>query len=257
MSERLHDKVALITGGGSGIGRASCVLFAREGARVVVADLDEAAAQETAALIERQDGQALAVRCDVTSSTDIRAAIHTTVERYGRLNILFNNAGRHLPKDAEATSEEEWDAILATNLRSVFLTVKYAAGELKRTRGAIVNMASMVALLGQASSVAYSASKGGIVALTKSLALDYASYGVRVNCLCPSAVATPLLVRWIEEQADPAATRAAVDRLHPLGWTAAPEEIAAAALFLVSDEAAFITGIALPVDGGSGLGYRA
>jgi NAD(P)-dependent dehydrogenase (short-subunit alcohol dehydrogenase family) len=257
MSERLRDKVALIMGGGSGIGRASCVLFAREGARVVVADLNEAAAQETAAIIERQDGQALAVRCDVTISTDIRAAIRATVERYGQLDILFNNAGRHLPKDAEATSEEEWDAILATNLRSVFLAVKYAAGELKRTRGVIVNMASMVALLGQANSVAYSASKGGIVALTKSLALDYASYGVRVNCLCPAGVVTPMLEQWIEEQADPVATRAAVDRIHPLGWTARPEEIATAALFLASDEAAFITGIALPVEGGSGLGYRA
>jgi NAD(P)-dependent dehydrogenase (short-subunit alcohol dehydrogenase family) len=193
----------------------------------------------------------------VIVSTDIHAMVRATVESFGRLNILFNNAGRHLPKDAEATSEEEWDAILTTNLRSVFLAVKYAAGELKRTRGVIVNMASMVALLGQANSVAYSASKGGIVALTKSLALDFAPYGVRVNCLCPAGVATPLLERWIEEQADPAATRAAVDRIHPLGWTAGPEEIAAAALFLASDDASFITGIALPVEGGSGLGYRA
>jgi NAD(P)-dependent dehydrogenase (short-subunit alcohol dehydrogenase family) len=120
----------------------------------------------------------------------------------------------------------------------------------------IINMASMVALLGQANSVAYTASKGGIVALTKSLALDYAPYGVRVNCICPAGVATPLLERWIEEQADPAATRAALDRIHPLGWTAQPEEIAAAALFLASDEASFITGVALPVEGGAGLGYR-
>jgi NAD(P)-dependent dehydrogenase (short-subunit alcohol dehydrogenase family) len=256
MEERLREKVAIITGGGSGMGRAACLLFAREGARVVAADLNEAGARETVASIGREGGTALAVGCDVSRAADVRALLQSTLKSYGQLDILFNNAGRHLPKDVEATSEDEWDDLLATNLRSVFLTVKYAAAELKRRRGVIINMASMVALLGQANAAAYAASKGGIVALTKSLALDYAPYGVRVNCICPAGVATPLLERWIEEQADPQATRAALDRIHPLGWTARPEEIAAAALFLASEEASFITGVALPVEGGAALGYR-
>jgi NAD(P)-dependent dehydrogenase (short-subunit alcohol dehydrogenase family) len=155
MSARLGGKVAIITGGGSGMGRAACVLFARAGARVVAADLNEAGVRETVASIKHEGGESLAVGCDVSRAADVRGLVQATLEAYGRLDILFNNAGRHLPKDAEATSEEEWDSLLATNLRSMFLTVKYAAAELKRTRGVIINMASMVALLGQANSAAY------------------------------------------------------------------------------------------------------
>lgn len=254
---RLEQKVAVITGAAHGIGRASALLFAREGAQVVVADRDEAAGQEVATAIRDAGGEAILVRTDVSRSPEVRHMLRVAQQEYGRLDVLFNVAGVHLPKDAESTSEEEWERILTTNLTSVFLTVKYAAPELKRSRGVIINMASMVGLVGQADSVAYSASKGGIIAVTKSLALDYAPHGVRVNCICPAGVATPLLERWIAEQADPPRVRAALDRIHPLGWTARPEEIAAVALFLASPEASFITGAALPVDGGATLGYRA
>lgn len=254
---RLDQKVAVITGAAHGIGRASALLFAREGARVVVVDRDEMAGQEVTAAIRDAGGAAILARTDVSRSPEVRYMLRLAQQEYGRLDILFNVAGVHLPKNAESTSEEDWDRVLTTNLRSVFLTVKYAAPELKRTRGVIINMASMVGLVGQADSAAYSASKGGIVALTKSLALDYAPHGVRVNCICPAGVATPLLERWIAEQADPPGVRATLDRIHPLGWTAQPEEIAAVALFLASPEASFITGAALPVDGGATLGYRA
>ncbi len=253
---RLDQKVAVITGAAHGIGHASALLFAREGARLVVADRDEAAGQDVAATIRGAGGEALFVRTDVSRSPEVRHMLQITQQEYGRLDVLFNVAGVHLPKDAESTSEEDWERILTTNLTSVFLAIKYAAPELKRTRGVIINMASMVGLVGQPASVAYAASKGGIVALTKSLALDYAPHGVRVNCICPAGVATPLLERWIEQQADPQQVRAALDRVHPLGWTAQPEEIAAA-LFLASAEASFITGVALPVEGGATLGYRA
>lgn len=253
----LDQKVAIITGAAHGIGHASALLFARHGARVVATDLDVVAGERVPVEIQDMGGEAVFVGADVSRAADVQRLLRSALDAYGRADILFNVAGVHLPKDAESTSEEEWDYILATNVKSVFLTVKYAVAHLKKTRGAIINMASMVGLVGQRNSAAYSASKGAIVALTKSLALDYAPYGVRVNCICPAGVATPLLERWIEGQADPQQVRTELDRIHPLGWTAQPEEIAAAALFLASSDASFVTGVALPVDGGAGLGYRA
>ncbi|WJH33531.1 SDR family oxidoreductase [Paenibacillus sp. CC-CFT747] len=156
---------------------------------------------------------------------------------------MFNNAASILPKPLEDVEEEEWDRLVAINLKSIYLATKYSIPELRKTRGAIVNMASLNGLVGQLQNASYAATKGGIVALTKSLALDYAKDGVRVNCLCPAGVMTPLLESWIEQQEDPDAVRKSLDNMHPLGRTALPEEIAQAALFLASEKASFITGL--------------
>jgi NAD(P)-dependent dehydrogenase (short-subunit alcohol dehydrogenase family) len=177
------------------------------------------------------------------------------VTREGHLDIVLNNAGTHIPKGAEALSEDEWDFLLTLNLKSAFLTTKYALPALRTSRGVIINMSSLVGLVGQANSVAYCASKGGLIAMTKALALDHAGDGIRVNCVLPAGVRTPLLQNWIDQQPDPAATQRQVDGWHPLGWTASPEEIGRAALFLASADASFVTGVALPVDGGTSLGY--
>jgi NAD(P)-dependent dehydrogenase (short-subunit alcohol dehydrogenase family) len=185
----------------------------------------------------------------------VEALIASVVESFGRLDVLINNAGYHISKDVEHTSEQEWDYILATNLKSVFLCSKYAIPHLKKTRGTIVNMSSMVGLVGQSNAAAYSASKGGIVALSKGMAIDLAGDGIRVNCICPGWVQTPLVEDWFAQQADPSAARKYIFGMHPVGRISTVEEIGRVALFLCSEEASFITGVALPVDGGVTLGY--
>jgi NAD(P)-dependent dehydrogenase (short-subunit alcohol dehydrogenase family) len=252
---RLDGKVAFITGAAKGIGEGCARVFAAEGAAVVVADIDAEGGARVAAAIGEDGGRARYQYTDVTRASSIREAIEAAVAREGRLDILLNNAGTHIPKGAEALSEDEWDFLLTVNLKSAFLTTKYALPALKASRGVIINMASLVGLVGQANAVAYCASKGGLIAMTKALALDHAGDGIRVNCILPAGVRTPLLQRWIDQQPDPAATQREVDAWHPLGWTASPEEMGRAALFLASADASFVTGVALPVDGGTSLGY--
>lgn len=252
---RLEGKVAFITGAAKGIGAGCARVFASEGACVVIADIDEAGGERIAAEIAGAGGRAWYRHTDVTRAGSIRESIEATLARHGHLDILLNNAGTHIPKGAEALSEDEWDFLLALNLKSAFLTTKYALPALRASRGTIINMSSLVGLLGQANSVAYCASKGGLIALTKALALDHAADGIRVNCILPAGVKTPLLQQWIDQQPDPAATQRQVDGWHPLGWTASAEEIGRAALFLASADASFVTGVALPVDGGTSLGY--
>jgi NAD(P)-dependent dehydrogenase (short-subunit alcohol dehydrogenase family) len=255
MMGRLDGKVALITGAGKGIGEGCARVFAAEGAVVVIADIDAENGARVAAAIGEGGGRAIYQHTDVTRAASIREAIETTVTREGHLDILLNNAGTHIPKGAEALSEDEWDFLLTLNLKSAFLTTKYALPALRASRGVIINMSSLVGLVGQANSVAYCASKGGLIAMTKALALDHAGDGIRVNCILPAGVRTPLLQHWLDQQPDPAATQREVDGWHPLGWTASPEEIGRAALFLASADASFVTGVALPVDGGTSLGY--
>lgn len=252
---RLEGKVAFITGAAKGIGAGCARVFAAEGAAVVIADIDEAGGEQVAAEIASAGGSAWYRHTDVLRADSIRESIEATLARHGHLDILLNNAGTHIPKGAEALSEDEWDFLLTLNLKSAFLTTKYALPALKASRGTIINMSSLVGLLGQANSVAYCASKGGLIALTRALALDHAADGIRVNCILPAGVKTPLLQQWIDQQPDPAATQREVDGWHPLGWTASPEEIGRAALFLASADASFVTGVALPVDGGTSLGY--
>jgi len=247
---RLTSKVALITGAASGIGRAAALLFAREGARVVVADVQDAAGERTVAAIADGGGEALFVHADVSRSEDARAMVDAATRRFGRLDIVFNNAGvgRHIP--FEELTEMEWDRIVGINLRGVFLGCRYGVPALKQAGGgAILNTASQSGLQGHPNNEAYCAAKAGVINFTRSLAKDLARHNIRVNAICPGGTDTPILRGYVPagESADYVARMVAPHT--PFGRLARPEEIAAAALFLVSDEASFISGVALPVDG--------
>jgi NAD(P)-dependent dehydrogenase (short-subunit alcohol dehydrogenase family) len=247
---RLRDKVALITGAASGIGRASALRFASEGARVVVADLQDALGEDTAATIRAAGGEASFVHADVSRAEDAQGMVDAAVARFGRLDILFNNAGvgKHIPFDA--LTEAEWDRIVDINLRGVFLGCRYGVPALRRAGGGVIlNTASQSGLQGHPNNQAYCAAKAGVINFTRSLARDLARYNIRVNAICPGGTDTPILRGYIPagESADYVARMVAPHT--PFGRLARPEEIAAAALFLVSDEASFISGVALPVDG--------
>ncbi|MBD2871404.1 SDR family NAD(P)-dependent oxidoreductase [Paenibacillus arenilitoris] len=258
---RFKEKVVVVTGGGSGIGETSARLFAAEGASVVIADRNgedgDRVAAELNAAGPGPNGwpRAIAVRTDVSRERDAAALIERTRHTFGRLDVLFNNAAVIHPKPLEETGEPDFDRVLAVNLKGVYLMIKHALPLLRLSKGAIVNMASLNGLVGQRNNPVYAASKGGIIAMSKSLALDYAPDGVRVNCVCPAGVMTPLLEAWTRGQPDPAATVQALNDMHPLGRPAASEEVAQAVLFLASEQAAFVTGVALPVEGGASLGY--
>ncbi|MFF2089822.1 SDR family NAD(P)-dependent oxidoreductase [Paenibacillus sp. NPDC058174] len=253
----VEGKVCLITGGGSGIGEVTALRFAEEGAIVVIADIDSAEGQRVAEAIKMAYGETAAVAfpADVSSESDVRRLIEAIASQYGRLDVLVNNAATILPKLIEDVEEREWSKVIDVNLKSVFLLTKHSLPLLKQSKGSIVNMASLNGLVGQKQNAVYASTKGAIVAMTKSLALDYAPDGVRVNCICPAGVSTPLLEKWTEEQDDPARTRVMLDDMHPLGRPAKPHEIADAALFFASRLSQFVTGVALPVDGGASLGY--
>jgi NAD(P)-dependent dehydrogenase (short-subunit alcohol dehydrogenase family) len=247
---RLQDKVALITGAASGIGRAAAVLFAREGARVAIADVQDEVGQATSNAITGGGREALFIHADVSRSADVRAMVEATVAHFGRLDILFNNAGvgKHIPFDQ--LTEDEWDRIVDINLRGVFLGCRYGVPALQRAGGgAILNTASQSGLQGQTNNQAYCAAKAGVINFTRSLAKDLARHNIRVNAICPGGTDTPLLRGYVPpgEAADYVARMVAPRT--PFGRLARPEEIAAAALFLVSDEASFISGVALPIDG--------
>jgi NAD(P)-dependent dehydrogenase (short-subunit alcohol dehydrogenase family) len=245
--KRFEGRAVLVTGGGAGIGRAACLLFAREGARVAVVDRDAAAARETAELC----GGAAALAADVAVPSEVDAAAAAVERGLGRVDVLFNCAGVELSRTAHETTPEEWDRVFAVNLRGMFLVCRAVLpGMISRGSGAIVNVSSISGLLGWPASAAYCASKGGVIQLTRQMAVDYAPHGVRVNCICPGTTETPMIGRLFALEPDPAAARARVAGMHPLGRFARPQEIAEAALFLASDEASFITGAALPVDGG-------
>lgn len=252
MTMRLSGKVALITGAGSGIGKAMALLFAREGATVVVADKMGDAAEETAGQIRAAGGEAIASHTDVTDSGQVQEMMGRTVSTYGGLDILINNAGIGcVPKTIIDLTEEEWDRIIAGDLTSVFLGCKYAIPEMIRQGGgAIINMSSISGLVGQRLRMggAYNAAKGGVQLLTKSLALDFAQYNIRVNAICPAWIGTKMTQEYIDELSP--TERDAVIGLHPLGRIGTPEDVAQAALFLASDEAAWVTGASFVVDGG-------
>lgn len=248
---RLAGKTALITGAGAGIGRATARLFAAEGASVVVVDINAATGQETADLIEKAGGSAVFVRADVSNPADIRGMFAATKAAFGKLNILFNNAGIVKQGRVEDSTEEDWDAQIATTLTSVFLGCKYSIPLLREQGGGvIVNMASVAGIMGLANRAVYSAAKGGVAALTRAVALDYAPERIRCVYLAPATIETPSLIGRIETSPDPAAARKAFEARQPIGRLGTPEDVAYAALYLASDEAGFLTGCGLNVDGG-------
>lgn len=251
MSERLAGKVAIVTGAATGIGKQGAILFAKEGARVVVADLDEEGGRQTVEAIRGEGGSAIFARTDVTDPTQVDELMQTAKTTYGRIDVLYNNAAVNLYGKLTDTSVENWDRVMAVNVKSVFLCCKAAIPIMKETGGgAIINTASAAAIVGLRNLAVYTASKGAVLQLTKNLALDYAADHIRVNALCPGVTATEMTLKMIETSADPAATRARYDHGRPLERMAEPVEIARAALFLAGDESSFMTGAHLVVDGG-------
>jgi NAD(P)-dependent dehydrogenase (short-subunit alcohol dehydrogenase family) len=242
-------KVAFVTGAASGIGRATALAFAREGASVVVADASEPGSQEAARMIKEGGGRALAIRCDVSQAEDVKAALDKTVETFGRLDYAFNNAGVEQPvMPAADLTEEEWDRIVDIDLRGVFLCMKHEIPlMLKQGGGAIVNTSSGAGVKGIAGQAAYCAAKYGVVGLSKAAALDYAKSNIRVNEVCPGIIETPMMDRFSGGTPE---RRERVIAQEPVGRMGRPEEIAAAVLWLCSDATAFVVGHALVVDGG-------
>jgi NAD(P)-dependent dehydrogenase (short-subunit alcohol dehydrogenase family) len=252
---RLAGKTALITGGGTGIGRACALLFAREGARVAVAGRSAEPLRAVVAEIERAGGQALAVTCDVTQAQQVERAVRATVERFGALNVVVNNAGVLTLGSVEQTPESEWARVLGVNLTGTFLVSRAALPELRKAGGgSIVNIGSLYGLIGLKNRAAYAASKGGVAQLTRSMALDHAHEGIRVNCVCPAIVETEMIQQVFASQPDPAALRRQRIEQIPLGRMGRPEDVAQLALFLASDESSWMTGVALPLDGGLSAG---
>ncbi len=244
---RLKDKVAIITGAASGIGKATAKLFAEHGAKVVVADIDKDGGSQTVTQIQNGGNEAIFVETDVTLKVDTEKMVAQTVETYGKLDILFNNAGIAMRLPVAELPEEDWHRCLDVNLTGVFLCAKAAIpAMLKNGCGSIINMSSIYGVVGADVRAAYVASKGGVTNLTRGMALDYAENNIRVNCICPGFVETPLVAGVIKT---PEEYQALADK-HPMRRLGQPEEIAYGALYLASDESAFVTGIALPIDGG-------
>lgn len=252
---RLKDRVALITGGSSGIGRESAALFASEGASVVVVDLDDAGGRETVGGVESSGGKAAYVHADVSKAADCKSMVDFAERTFGKLNVLFNNAGILDPKDDDAvkTEEDVWERTIAINLKGVFLGCKYGIPALRRSGGGVViNTASFVALLGAATpQIAYTASKGGVLALSRELAIVHARERIRVVALCPGPLRTELLMRYLDTEEK--RNRRLVHI--PMGRFGEAKEMARAALFLASDESSYLTGSAFVVDGGITSAY--
>ena len=244
---RLKGKVAIITGAGSGIGEATALTFAKEGARVIVVDVVDSLGNDTAEQIRAAGGDAIYVHADVTSSDEIQSMVNTTISNFGKLDVLFNNAGIAMRLAVDDLPEEDWDRCIDINLKGAYLGSKYAIpAMLSNGGGSIINTASIYGIVGGPNRAAYVASKGGIVNLTRGMALDYADSNIRVNCICPGYTDTPIIQNIVQT---PDKYQALVDQ-HPMGRLAKASDIAYGALYLASDESAFVTGIALPIDGG-------
>jgi len=247
----LKNKVTIITGAGSGIGRATALLFAKKGAKVVVTDIDRKGGEETARMISGSGGEVIFVEANVSKASDVEKMVKTVVGKYRRIDVLFNNAGVELPKNVVATTEEELHRIINTNLIGEFLCLKFVIPHMiEQGGGSIINMGSVGGYVGYPDSAAYTASKGGVISLTRSTALDFAQHKIRVNCICPSIVLTPLVEGYISGSKEPEKVRETFMTMQPIGRIAEAEEVAKVVLFLASEEASYITGAIIPIDGG-------
>lgn len=257
---RLKDKVSIITGAASGIGKATALVFGREGAKVLCADVNDEGAEATAAQIVDTGGEAASMRVDVAQEPDVQSMIAETVSRWGRVDVLYNNAGIGFGMPVTQVPLDQWDRLMDINLKGVFLGCKHAIPVMLKTGGgAIVNTASDAGLIGTPMLSVYCASKGGVVLLTKSLAVEWAAQGIRVNCVCPGVIRTPILDPFIAQAQQlqgmaPEDVWRRMAAAHPMNRVGEPEEVGKAVAFLASDEASFITGVALSVDGGFAAG---
>jgi len=248
---RFEGKVVIVTGAGSGIGKAAATLFAGEGGMVALLDLDSKGVEETSNAITHQGGDALPLVCDVIDEQGVSNAVEQILQHYNRIDVLCNNAGIELSKPLVQTEGHEWDRVLAVNLKGMFLLSKHVLPHMISSGGgAVVNTSSISGLLGWPDSSAYCASKGGVIQLTREMAVEYGPQHIRVNCICPGTTVTPMTDRLLGLEEDPEGTALSIRAMHPLGRFAQPEEIARAMLFLASEEASFVTGAVLPVDGG-------
>ncbi len=250
------DRVVLVTGAAKGIGLGCVEEIAREGAHVILSDIDVVEGERQSAALRQLDLSVQFELLDVTDWQNIRSVIDGISVRHGRLDALINNAGHHNGKGLRTCSLEEWDSLIDLNLKSVFLCCKAAVDLIELHAGCIVNISSCVGLRGQDQAAAYAASKAGMIGMTRSLALELAPHGVRVNCVCPSNVDTPLMKTWIATQSDPAAVRRHVEEAQPLGRLASQREIGSVVAFLAGDRSSFLTGEVIVADGGATLGYR-
>jgi len=248
---RLREKVAIITGAGSGIGRTTALLFSEEGAKVVVVDIDKARGQDTVDIITRKGREAILVPTDITDPSQVKSMVTKVIEAYGRMNILVNNAGIYVQGDIISTNEEQWDKIIAVNLRAAFLCCKYCIPQMiKSGGGVVINVSSEAGIVAIKNQVAYNVSKAGLISLTKSVAVDFASQNIRANCVCPGTTETPLVAFALAKQADPERARREVEKIRPANRLGKPEEIAYGILYLASDESPYATGTVLSIDGG-------
>jgi NAD(P)-dependent dehydrogenase (short-subunit alcohol dehydrogenase family) len=250
----LQDKVIFLTGGSCGIGRDCAKAYAAEGAKVIIAANDGEGVEKVAAELGADH---LGIVCDVTRDNEVKRAIKKTLSRYGKLDAVHNNAGISNPsKPIHETTDQEWDELFKVNLKSILYTTRHGFDALAANKGCILNTSSLVGVIGQEIHAAYTATKGGMNALTKSMALDYAKHGIRVNAICPAGVWTPMLRQWSAEQPDPNSTERYLNDIHPLGYCPDSDAIADACTFLISEKARFITGHIMHVSGGAELGYR-
>jgi NAD(P)-dependent dehydrogenase (short-subunit alcohol dehydrogenase family) len=251
MPESLRGKVAIITGGASGIGRATALLFAKEGAAVVIADLNETAGQTVVDEICNSGGRAVFEKADVTRAADCKRVVDRVVREFGKIHLLFNNAGIIRRATITELSEEDWDRVMEVNVKSIFLMARLVVPVMARSGGgSIINTASGWGLSGGAKAAVYCASKGAVVLLTKAMALDHGPQNIRVNCICPGDTDTAMLRNEAQQLGEPAERFLAEAARRPLGRVGTPDEIAQAALYLASDASSFVTGTALVVDGG-------